>query len=268
MLVQRVENGDVASEGINEAHFMLEDYESDGDNDAQKSRTCVTTDAGLSIVTQELMRKLGTVPSGAQFDEEEVDDELKIFYCSRTHSQLTQFINELRRVQLPPAVIPNLPKPSEQTFTMEPATVGDLKHLTLGSRKNLCINARVANLRSATAINEKCLELQRPGTPAEHKCPYLPAKEKEALVNEFRDHALAKIRDIEDLPDLGRRLAICPYYASRPTIRPSEVSLSLVTGLQLTLTVPDRYPSVSVIASEICQGSPRALFERPCRDHR
>ncbi|KAI9871916.1 MAG: ATP-dependent DNA helicase chl1 [Pleopsidium flavum] len=220
---KRMGKGDPTSEELNDVHFMIDDYQSDGDEDAQKPGACITTDGGLSEATQELMRKLGMVPSGAQSDEEETDDELKIFYCSRTHSQLSQFINELRRVQLPPVVIPSLPRPSERPDTPDSATAGHLKHLTLGSRKNLCINPRVTKLKGATAINEKCLELQRPETPAEQKCLYLPTKDKEAVVNDFRDHVLAKIRDIEDLPALGRGLAICPYYASRPIIRPSEI---------------------------------------------
>lgn len=39
----------------------------------------------------------------------------------------------------------------------------ELKHLTIGSRKNLCINPKVAKLGSATAINERCLDLQQTG---------------------------------------------------------------------------------------------------------
>lgn len=38
----------------------------------------------------------------------------------------------------------------------------ELKHLTLGSRKNLCIFEKVSALGSATAINEGCLDLQKP----------------------------------------------------------------------------------------------------------
>ena len=98
-----------------------------------------------------------------------------------------------------------------------------VKHLPLGSRKNLCINPKVSRLASAPAINERCLELQQPDTSKDHKCPFLPNKENETLVNEFRDHTLAKIRDIEDLGTLGKQIGICPYYASRATIKSSEV---------------------------------------------
>jgi chromosome transmission fidelity protein 1 len=99
----------------------------------------------------------------------------------------------------------------------------EFKHLTLGSRKNLCINPKVNKLASATAINERCLELQQSKTSPDHTCPYLPNKENKALVNEFRDHALAKIRDIEDLGEVGQKIGICPYYATRAAVRPSEI---------------------------------------------
>lgn len=101
--------------------------------------------------------------------------------------------------------------------------IDDLKHLTLGSRKNLCINPRVSKLNSVTAINERCAELQKPGTAQEHKCEFLPNKENQPLVNDFRDHALATLRDIEDMGSLGKEIGICPYYASRSAIRPAEI---------------------------------------------
>jgi chromosome transmission fidelity protein 1 len=155
-------------------------------------------------------------------DDTETPDELKIFYCSRTHSQLSQFATELRRVRLPPAIQEE--QPDTGTALSQTVEIAEeLKHLTLGSRKNLCINPSVKRLGNATAINERCLELQQPGISADCKCPHLPNKENEALVHEFRDHALARIRDIEDLGSVGKKLGICPYYASRPVVKPCEV---------------------------------------------
>lgn len=74
-----------------------------------------------------------------------------------------------------------------------------------------------------TTINERCLELQQPNTPSGKKCGFVPNKENQALVTSFRDHSLATIRDIEELGALGRQISICPYYASRSAIRPSEI---------------------------------------------
>ncbi|KAG9233062.1 helicase C-terminal domain-containing protein [Amylocarpus encephaloides] len=193
-----------------EEQFVLEDYESDGEKQASKDGESI-----YSAETLALMDKLGMGPIVPKPEEDEVEDETKIFYCSRTHSQLSQFINELRRIRLP-AAIPD--EDSEHEVQIE-----DLRHLTLGSRKSLCINPKVNKLGSVTAINERCAELQKSGTAQDHKCEFLPNQDHQVLVNEFRDHALATIQDIEDLGSLGKKIGVCPYYASRAAIRPAEI---------------------------------------------
>lgn len=205
-----------------EALFILGDYESD-DNAQKPEQRDAFNESGLSSETRALMEKLGYSDSVAKADEGEVPDETKIFFCSRTHSQLTQFTSELDRVKMPPAVM------SDDNSEVD-VLVEDVRHLTLGSRKNLCINSKVSRLGNATAINERCVELQQAGS-AEGRCPHMPSKENESLLNDFRDHALAKIRDIEDLGSLGKRLGVCPYYASRPAIPYSEVSDDPTGGL-------------------------------------
>ena len=147
-------------------------------------------------------------------------DDVKIYFCSRTHSQLAQFVQELRRVKLP-----DISWAAGKDTSGEGGPEDDVvvKHLPLGSRKNLCINPKVSQLGSLPAINERCMELQQPDTSKDEKCPFIPNKENETLVNDFRDHTLAKIRDIEDLGKLGKKIGICPYYASRAIIKPSEV---------------------------------------------
>ena len=107
-----------------------------------------------------------------------------------------------------------------------------IKHLPLGSRKALCINQKVAKLGNASAISERCLELQQPDIPKDQKCSFLPSKESATAVNDFQDHTLAKIRDIEDIADLGRKIGICPYYASRTSIKLSEVRHTLCSHFQ------------------------------------
>merc|ERR1719228_1580574 len=73
---------------------------------------------------------------GEQEDEEE-DNRLKIIFCSRTHSQLTQFVREVKK----------------SPFANEVSLV------SLASRNVMCINPAVKKLKSQAAINEKCLEL-------------------------------------------------------------------------------------------------------------
>ena len=67
----------------------------------------------------------------------------QIFYCSRTHSQLSQFVHEVQK------------SPYHD----------DVKVVTLGSRQNLCINEAVKKLRSMTLINDRCLEMQSKKKP-------------------------------------------------------------------------------------------------------
>ena len=201
-----------------ESQFVLDDYQSDEENATNTGKE----ELGLSKETQALMQKLGfSLGITPQKDDSEPEDELKIFFCSRTHSQLTQFIGELRRLRLPPAI-----PPEAETTVVErddKDLTEELKHLTLGSRKNLCINPKVAALKHPTAINERCLELQDSKTPSDRKCAFVPNKQNEAAVLDFQHYALSKVRDIEDLGAIGRKLGVCSYYSARPTVKPSEV---------------------------------------------
>jgi chromosome transmission fidelity protein 1 len=199
-----------------EDQFALDDYNSDEETASRRPG-----ESQYSTETTKLLEKLGMIaPTRDERDPDEAVEELKIFFCSRTHSQLSQFVGELQRVHLP-AGLP----PEQQTGDSDDvkSVTEEVKQITLGSRKNLCINSKVNKLTSQTAINEKCMELQQSKTSSDKKCPYIPSKEDESLVLDFRDHALATIRDIEDLASVGRKLGICPYYASRPAVTPAEM---------------------------------------------
>ena len=196
----------------NENQYILADYESD---DGQSTKSGVAA-SGYSANTQALLDTLKGTPSTKEEDSE--PDETKIIFCSRTHSQLTQFVHELRRVKLPSSISCD-DGDRDQSDSIEEI----VKHLPLGSRKNLCINAKVASLQSATAINERCLDLQKPGTSKEKKCSFLPNKDSRNTVENFKARALAHIQDIEDLGNLGKALGICPYYAARSAIAASEI---------------------------------------------
>lgn len=218
----KVGSEDTTLDSYDEACFVLDDYDSDNEGAEKKSIPKDLDHGGLSTTSRELMQKLGLIsePLPGQEHDMALTDETKIFYCSRTHSQLSQFTNELRRVKIPSGAGPGCAE--EGNLPVWPVTE-EIKHLSLGSRKNLCINAQVSKLGNPKAINERCLELQQPKTAQALRCAFLPNKENETLVNDFRDYTLAKIRDIEDLGLLGKKLGICPYYASRSSIKPSEV---------------------------------------------
>ena len=198
--------------------FALDDYNSD-----EEATPRQPGQSQYSAETTRLMEKLGMITTTK--DDRTTDDaeeELKIFFCSRTHSQLSQFVGELQRVVLPAGLPPEKPIGASGQDPLTEATEG-IKQITLGSRKNLCINSKVNKLASQTAINERCMELQQSKTPSDKKCQYIPSKDDESLVLDFRDHALASIHDIEDLAGVGKKLGICPYYASRPAVTPAEM---------------------------------------------
>lgn len=220
-----------ASVETDESVFELDEYESDTETAKKSSGHKYGEVEGLSASTVAMLERFRGHALGRKDnadDDDEADNTTKIFYCSRTHSQLSQFAQELRKVNFPSS-LPLPPPAGGQQDQREKKRDDDeleeiVKHLSLGSRKQLCINPKVAGLGDSVAINERCMELQQPGTAADKKCRFLPSKENEDVVSEFRDRTLATVQDIEDIGQLGKQLAICPYYATRPVVKQSEVS--------------------------------------------
>lgn len=62
---------------------------------------------------------------------------VRIYYCSRTHTQLAQVVEEIRRTEYGQRV----------------------SCISLGSRQQLCVNPDVKRLGSLVHINERCLEM-------------------------------------------------------------------------------------------------------------
>ena len=132
----------------------------------------------------------------------------QILYCSRTHSQVSQFVMEM-----------------EKTAYQE-----DVRVISLSSRKNLCVNDDVLKLASDARINDRCLDMQKgkaktqTGSQAVSvsdqgaaikrqrvqrkvkptKCPFLQGSSVQQQTV-YRDHALNKVRNLEDLADLGKK---------------------------------------------------------------
>ncbi|KAK6436243.1 ATP-dependent DNA helicase chl1, partial [Oleoguttula sp. CCFEE 5521] len=209
---RRQVNAEIETDDASVEQFALDDYESgrDAEGDEKSKYSAATTD---------VLKKLGLLGTeDGHARPAEMDEELKIFFCSRTHSQLSQFVGELQRVRLPPGL------PVEDLGAHNGHIAHEaVKQVSLGSRKNLCINSKVVKLKSHTAITERCMELQQSKTPSDKKCSFLPNKDNQDLVLDFRDHALASIHDIEDLAGVGKKLGVCPYYASRSAVDPAEI---------------------------------------------
>ncbi|XP_072551300.1 ATP-dependent DNA helicase DDX11 [Salminus brasiliensis] len=151
-------------------------------------------------------------------DDDDDDDDLeeehitKIYYCSRTHSQLAQFVHEVQK------------SPYGCTVSL----------VNLGSRQNLCVNPDVARLGSVQLINDRCMELQKnkhdklskPDSEPKRRrgvakatCPFTGYEKMMAM----RDEVLVKVRDIEQLLQHGRDTHTCPYYSTRLAIPAAQV---------------------------------------------
>ncbi|XP_010631657.1 regulator of telomere elongation helicase 1 isoform X2 [Fukomys damarensis] len=106
----------------------------------------------------------------------------KIIYASRTHSQLTQVIGELRNTAYRPRVC------------------------VLGSREQLCIHPEVKKQES----NHMQIHLCRKKV-ASRSCHFYNNVEEKSLEQEL----VTPILDIEDLVKNGSKHKVCPYYLSR-----------------------------------------------------
>lgn len=76
----------------------------------------------------------------------------------------------------------------------------------------------------------------------------MPTASEQGRLLDFRDRALAKVRDIEELVDVGKSLNTCPYYGTRKAIKPAQVRMH---GIRkelrwvLTYNPSARHPSLS-----------------------
>ncbi|KAJ3733285.1 helicase C-terminal domain-containing protein [Lentinula guzmanii] len=162
----------------------------------------------------------------------------KIYYASRTHSQLTQVVPELRKLKIPgytpisslssdsvsgQGVSYSLGKRKAQddltSSCCDDQEYYQSRAVSLGSRKHLCINDELRD--RVKDIDEGCRELL--AEKKENRCPHLPPVGEEVIINEFRDQILATPKDIEDLAIAGRLSGICPYFASRKAIPQAEL---------------------------------------------
>ncbi|XP_054247853.1 regulator of telomere elongation helicase 1 [Indicator indicator] len=117
-------------------------------------------------------------------------DVPKIIYASRTHSQLTQVINELKN------------------------TVYRPKICVLGSREQLCINPEVKRLES----NHMQIYMCRTKVMS-RACHFYNNVEEKSTDKEL----MKSIMDIEDLVKNGSKHRACPYYLSRNLKQQADV---------------------------------------------
>ncbi|OXG31727.1 chromosome transmission fidelity protein 1 [Cryptococcus neoformans Ze90-1] len=188
-----------------EDDFLPEDKEEDNEEGPYLSRE-----------VRELMSKFE--PSGTmrkEVDEGE-DDVPKVYYTSRTHTQLRQLTSELLKTSF--ASYDSVPEsPSAE------APSHGVSLVPLGSRKQLCINEKIRALARKGGderMNEACLDMQKSGKA---RCEFLPAKADEITMLDVRDTILASVKDIEDIVTMGKKSGVCPYYATRKAVKQSQI---------------------------------------------
>lgn len=193
-----------------EEDFCVADYRSDHDeqdsNDSDNENMDTTMTCASHLLDGAALdgssavhgkTAVGNVQPGSGFR--------KIVYAARTHSQLSQFVNELSRTDF-----------------------SGIRVVALGGRKVLCGNSSVNRPgRSEQSINDACLDLKKDKTSS---CPLLSSNEGLATLSL---HTLAQPSDIEDAAALGEASHACSYYASRVSDADSLCSSSLPTCLTI-----------------------------------
>lgn len=195
---------------------------------AQGIPTGSEDEANLSPAVRALMAQFSTSAQNGSQADETPETTPKIIYASRTHSQLSQFVAELQKTRFGRETAVTSVT-AEQDDSM---TSSVIRTIALGSRKQMCINEHVQQIgvkSGVEAMNESCRDLNGSGSTAKKKgskrCEFLPPMDElgHAQVLEFRDRAMATVRDIEDLVEMGKDMHTCPYYAARTSARQAQL---------------------------------------------
>lgn len=193
-------NGTVKNEDL---EFLLDDYVSDSETGL--SNTLSKRNDALNKEISSLLYKVeGHRSRDTEFPVPHTAP--KILFTSRTHSQLNQFTHQLALTSF----APSFDGVKERT-----------KYIPLGSRKQLCVNKQVLQLKNDTMINESCRELQAKEESA--RCHYLASEDVPETMAKFKKLSLVKVHDIEELNTMGLQMKVCPYYSLRSALDPAEV---------------------------------------------
>ncbi|KAF0690279.1 Aste57867_18305 [Aphanomyces stellatus] len=115
----------------------------------------------------------------------------QIYFCSRTHSQLAQVIQELKKCPFAARV----------------------KMTLLGAKKHYCVHPRVRD-KDAGTLNDECADLLDA-----RSCRF---QNKVKSQNQLRLYA-PHVWDIEDLVELGETHQECPYFFARAQQEVAEI---------------------------------------------
>lgn len=198
---------DYASDDGNERKLVLkyEDFSDEEDNEQKE----VSTDDPLHLLEGSLLDGSSAAfqnrPKSAVGGVLPGSGVRKIIYAARTHSQLTQFAREVKRI---------------------PGIGDTVRLVALGGRKALCGNTTLRQQHKAEHdLNEACLDLQKGSTGKRKEkkgsgCPLLASHE---AVSTLSLHLLAEPTDIEEAAALGQSSQTCAYYAIRQSLPGAQV---------------------------------------------
>jgi len=137
-----------------------------------------------------LVKNLNIAVTNKPDSETWLEEPPKIYYASRTHSQLTQVVKELRNTQY------------------------HVRTCILGSREQMCLNKDVQSATSNTARSNLCRQ-----KVSKRTCEYHTGLDR--VKNDVVQNN--KISDIEDLITYGEKMKACPYYLSRENHSRSDI---------------------------------------------
>ncbi|KAL1925428.1 uncharacterized protein VTP21DRAFT_311 [Calcarisporiella thermophila] len=144
-------------------------------------------DSDVSEVAGQLDKSVTTNPSLEDFTREPP----KILYASRTHSQLSQAVRELKNTGYRP------------------------KMCVLGSRDQMCINSKVMKHNSNATRSAVCRQMVQRKT-----CEFYLNLTVEVKTDPRIEDG---VMDIEDLVQFGRTRRACPYYLSRENLSKADI---------------------------------------------
>lgn len=169
-----------------------------------------------------------------EFSEDTEDQvnfrDTKILFCSRTHSQLSQVVHELKKT----------------------VYGRSLRIVSLGSRQQFCINPTVRALNSNALINERCLDMKKGKVKSKccktqqtqqdegrtvkkskvigmetKSCPFYSQTAVQALSQLTLSNVNDSIMDIEELIEEAKVEKACPYYAARQAAKDAQVDINV-----------------------------------------
>lgn len=191
-----------------------------GFDEDNEDNLVISTDTIEDEITSLLNKINNSTPSG-KFASKDLTHTLKqpikIIFTSRTHSQLQQFSQQLKKVNFNSSFKDF--KFNHKSILTEKEMV---KLLPIGSKRQLCCNDKInTKVWSIDQINDKCQDLRK-----ENSCVYfknLRDTNTNSITNFPTPEIYKSVIDIEDLHEIGQKSKTCAYYGTKPVVETAEI---------------------------------------------